>query len=130
MSFLGIANYNLLWLGIFSVVSFVGTLVAVPLILVKIPADYFLKDTVKEDGLRSSLIVLIGKNLLGFVFLVIGFIMLFTPGQGILTILVGMSLLDFPGKRRLEINLIRRPRVHAPINWLRAKYGKLLLLIP
>jgi len=130
LSWLDITNNNLLWLGVFSVVSFVGTLIAIPLILVKIPADYFLKDTCKKDDSRPSLLVVIGKNLLGFVFMVMGVIMLFTPGQGILTILVGLSLLDFPGKRRLEVNLIRRPKVHTAINWLRTKYGKPLLLIP
>jgi hypothetical protein len=120
---------GLWWLGIFSALSFIGTLIAIPLILVKMPADYFLATT-EEKGLRPSIINLIGKNLLGLIFLVMGIIMLFTPGQGILTILIALSLVNFPGKRRLEINLIRRPQVQKAINWLRAKYGRAPLLIP
>ncbi|NOX26122.1 MAG: hypothetical protein GXP59_08440 [Deltaproteobacteria bacterium] len=120
---------NLWWLGIFSLVSFIATLIAIPLILVKIPADYFL-ETSEKAGLRPAIMTLIGRNILGFVFLVMGIIMLFTPGQGILTMLIGLSLLNFPGKRRLELNLIRRPQVQRAINWLRAKYGKPPLLIP
>jgi hypothetical protein len=47
--------------------------------------------------------------------------MFFTPGQGILTLLLGMSLVDVPGKQRLMRKLIRRPRVLKVINRLRAK---------
>ncbi len=120
---------GLWWLGIFSLVSFIGTFIAIPLILVKIPPDYFL-ETAEKAGGHPSIIALIGRNLLGAVFLVMGIIMLFTPGQGILTMLIGLSLLNFPGKRRLETNLVRRPQVQRAINWLRAKYDKPPLVIP
>jgi hypothetical protein len=49
--------------------------------------------------------------------------MLFTPGQGIVTILIGLVLVDLPGKRALERWMVGRPRVLAAINRLRAKYG-------
>ncbi len=43
------------------------------------------------------------------------------PGQGILTILIGLSLLDFPGKRKMELKLIRLRAVRRGINWIRAR---------
>jgi hypothetical protein len=46
------------------------------------------------------------------------------PGQGILTILIGVMLLDFPGKRRLERWLVRRPAVFKGINRIRARFDK------
>ncbi|MBK7804624.1 MAG: hypothetical protein IPJ55_18615 [Chloracidobacterium sp.] len=46
------------------------------------------------------------------------------PGQGILTILLGLIMLDIPGKRPIEARIIQRPTVLAAINKLRAKYNK------
>ncbi len=69
------------------------------------------------------------KNLVGVVFLLAGFAMLFLPGQGILTMLIGLSLLDFPGKRRLEGKLIGQPSVLRAINSMREKFGKPPLIV-
>lgn len=55
--------------------------------------------------------------------------MLFTPGPGVLTILIGVMLLNFPGKRRLERKLVERPRVLEAINRLRARFGKAPLIL-
>ncbi len=47
--------------------------------------------------------------------------MLVLPGQGILAILVGLMLIDYPFKHRFERWLIAKPAVHRPLNWLRRK---------
>jgi hypothetical protein len=60
----------------------------------------------------------------GLVFLLAGFAMLFLPGQGILTMLIGISLMDFPGKRMLERKLVGRPAVLKTINMMRAKFDR------
>jgi hypothetical protein len=66
------------------------------------------------------------KNVIGAGVVGLGLLLSFPgiPGQGILTILIGVMLLDFPGKRRLERAVIRRPRVLGAVNRLRARYGK------
>lgn len=46
------------------------------------------------------------------------------PGQGILMMLLGLMLLDVPGKRAIILRMTRIPRVIATINKLRARYGK------
>jgi hypothetical protein len=56
--------------------------------------------------------------------------MLLLPGQGILTILIGLMLLDFPGKRRLERRLVQQPSVWRAINWMRAKAHQPALELP
>lgn len=43
---------------------------------------------------------------------------------GVLTILLGLIMVDIPGKRPLEARIIQRPSVLAAINKLRAKYDK------
>jgi hypothetical protein len=44
------------------------------------------------------------------------------PGQGLLTILIGVMLVDLPGKRRFERWLLGRPHVLAGVNRLRARF--------
>jgi len=63
------------------------------------------------------------KKLLGLVFLLGGLAMLVLPGRVLLTLLVALVLLDFPGKYRLEKRLVRSPRVVSGINWLRRPTG-------
>ncbi len=97
-------------------------------ILVKLPAAYFSASHTTEffaDRSRAvRLAGLIGKNLLGAVHLVIGVLMSLpgVPGQGILTILIGIMLLDIPGTRKLEIKIVSRPKVLRTINRIRARF--------
>jgi hypothetical protein len=118
----------LLSLFLLSVVGFVGSLAAIPFILVRLPPHYF--DECHPRAWMENhhpVLRLIGhvlKNIVGAVFLAAGFAMLFLPGQGILTMLIGLSLMDFPGKRRLERKLVGQPTVLKAINALRAKFGK------
>lgn len=112
-----------------SVVTFVGTLIAVPWLLVRLPSDYFVRESREPTMFGRAhpvvrVILIVIKNLLGGVFILGGIAMLVLPGQGILTILLGVSLIDFPGKFTLERKLIRRRAVHASINWIRGKGGK------
>ena len=112
------------------VVTFSISLAIVSVIMVKIPADYFKEDRPqklfadKSPAVRYLLII--GKNLLGVVLVVLGILMSVpgVPGQGILTILLGVMLLDFPGRRRLEHKLVSRPQVLNTINKLRHKFDK------
>jgi hypothetical protein len=70
------------------------------------------------------LLGLVAKNAVGAVFLAVGIALLFLPGQGILTILLGISLMDFPGKRYCERKIVGQPTVLKAINALREKYAK------
>ena len=125
------SNYEIMiwWMGAISVLMFLGSLCAIPFILVKIPSDYFSRLQPKTDfNIRSTsiprLLYLVFKNLVGVIFIFAGLIMLLLPGQGILTIIVGMSLLNFPGKYRLVRNIIRNKIVLNAINKLRTKADK------
>jgi hypothetical protein len=114
------------WLGALSVATFVGSLLAIPVLVARIPADYFSRDHPKpalgHDGhLVLRLFGRILKNLLGMVFILAGLAMLLLPGQGIITILIGVTLLDFPGRRTLERRIVQQPAILSSINWIRAK---------
>jgi hypothetical protein len=64
------------------------------------------------------------KIILGLCLLICGIIMLVLPGQGIITILLSLSLLPFPGKHALEKNLLARKSVRTSLNWIRKKANK------
>jgi|SRR5215467_242931 len=112
------------------VVTFAVSLAVVSLILVKLPADYFKKshDTKFWSGSRPALRAagIIGKNVLGFLLVIVGIVLSIpgVPGQGLLTILLGIMLVDFPGKRRLEQKLLAREEVRKTIDRLRARFDK------
>ena len=116
----------LVWLGVFSAVTFVGSLLLIPVLCVRMGEDYFMphRDHDRTFEGRHPVIRwtgLILKNLIGLLLILAGIAMLVLPGQGLLTILIGIMLLNFPGKRRLELWMIRLPGVLRAINYLRAR---------
>ena len=122
------------WLLVVSIISFIATLIAVPVILARLPEDYFLLPerhripwANRHPVLRIPL--LLGKNLLGIVLVIAGILMLALPGQGILTIIVGLMLTDFPGKYQTERWVVSRHSVLRTINWIRMKAKKPVLLV-
>ncbi len=96
--------------------------------MVKIPADYFSSNYVRNisDDQHFSLRwgAFIIKNVVGFLLIVAGAVMIVTPGPGVPTILLGLIMMDIPGKRPLEAKLIQRPAVLSAVNDLRARYNK------
>jgi hypothetical protein len=114
------------WLSAASLVMFLGSLTAIPWLVIRIPTDYFLhrQHWVDRWQIRHPLlrgVVLVAKNVFGTVLVLAGIAMLLLPGQGILTILVVLIFLDFPGKYALERRVMRQPGVARAINWIRAK---------
>jgi ABC-type phosphate transport system permease subunit len=111
-------------------VTFVLNLAIVSFILIRIPANHFGKKHKVEfwsgphPAFRAAGII--GKNILGLMLVALGIVLSLpgVPGQGLLTILLGIMLLDFPGKRRLEQKLLSRQEVVKSINSLRARFGR------
>jgi hypothetical protein len=120
---------HLLLGGALFLATFVISLASTVWVVLQIPADYFCSYRppafVKEHPIiRWSLRIL--KNLAGLALLALGIIMFFpgVPGQGALTILIALMLLDFPGKRRMERWMIRRRRVRRAVNRLRQRFNR------
>lgn len=113
-----------------TVVMFVLSIVGVPWYLARMPADYFSRRERRELQLQAPRptplrwALVIGKNVLGVTLIVVGIAMLVLPGQGLLTIIAGLFLADFPGKRRLERRLIAIKPVFRGINALRRRAGR------
>ena len=118
-----------------SVVMFFGSLALIPVLLVRMPADYFARSESPFASWRrrhplAGGALLVVRNLLGVVLLLAGLAMMVLPGQGIITVLVALTLLDFPGKRKLELWIIRRRQVRGAIDWIRRRRGRPPLVVP
>lgn len=133
---LGMFGWKSLLLGVvLFLITFSISLGIVSFILVRIPPDYFKKGNPRKvlpnhnRAVRSLVIAL--RNILGVFLVALGIVLSLpgVPGQGILTILLGIMLLDFPGKRGLEYKLVSRPKVRQAINKLRNKFGKPELIL-
>jgi hypothetical protein len=111
-----------------SIATFLVTLAAIPVLLTRIPPDYFSQRRRPDVPCKHyhpvlRMIALAAKNGFGTALVIAGAIMLVTPGQGIITLLIGLALIDLPGKRALEGWIVCRPGVLGAINRLRARYG-------
>lgn len=121
------------WVMAGSVVLVLIGAAAVPFVLIRLPEDYFVSE--KNRGILNNLplplmyIILVLKNIFGLVLLLFGVILLFVPGQGILTIIAGLVFMNFPGKRRLMRYIVKKKPVYNGINWIRTKAGKEKILI-
>ncbi|MBD3647313.1 MAG: hypothetical protein HUJ31_07680 [Pseudomonadales bacterium] len=128
------SNDAVLWWVILSVAAFLVTLIMVPLILIWMPQDYFLKSRKERPKMMKnhpavSVTLVVIRNIIGYLFIAAGMVMLALPGQGMLTAFVGLLLINFPGKDRMIRWLISRGQVHHSIDWLRRKAGRKPLIL-
>ncbi len=117
------------------IISLSVSLLAIGIVMVRIPENYFSSHYERDFLPDSPWLVrwgaVIAKNVFGVFLIVLGIILSLpgVPGQGILTILLGLIMLDIPGKRPLETTIIKRKAVLASINKLRARYRRPPLVV-
>lgn len=119
------------WLFWFVTLTFISaalSALAIWWVMRDLPSDYFCSETAHSR--RRTLVEWITSNIAGLGVLLIGVILLFSPGQGILLILCGLIMLDIPGKHRWERKVAARPKVLAGLNWFRRKVNREPFLPP
>lgn len=105
------------------------TVAIVALVVVNLPVTHFRRPPASPPVTplgAGGWVRRAARNALGVLLIVIGALLSLPgiPGQGVLTMLVGVMLVDFPGRRRLETALVRRPGVLAGLNRVRAWFGR------
>lgn len=120
----------LLWATMGSLLLAVVSLVLLPILIVRMPADYFLAAERKRRWNSSTRWMIVIRNILAIILLTSGILMLILPGQGLLTILAAVVVSDVPGKYRLERWLVTRPGILRAINWIRHVYKKVPVQAP
>ena len=132
-------NFLILWfsdhpgvligLGASSILIFIISILGISWFVAQIPEDYFLSSKRKPSKWQEQkpilrLAVLFGKNIIGVSLIIGGLLMLVLPGQGLLTIVTGLLLINYPGKYKLEQKLVAIPSVFRALNWIRVKANK------
>jgi hypothetical protein len=112
-------------IGFASVTMFVGTIAAIPWLVRRLPEDYFVRPPPNRP-----LPLRIARNVLGFALVAAGIALLVLPGQGVLTILIGLSILDLPIKDRMIRRILQHPKILEAVQHARAKAGKPPLVVP
>ncbi|MBK1722185.1 PGPGW domain-containing protein [Thiocystis violacea] len=125
----------LLWMAGLSLLLCILSILALPFLASMIPEDYFADANRHQPHLRQRhpaiyMMIWAAKNLLGWLLVCAGIIMLVLPGQGLLTILMGIVLSDFPGKFALERRIASNAKIMHGINWLRRRAGRRPLAAP
>lgn len=119
----------LIGLGISSILIFILSILGISWFIAQIPEDYFLSTKRKPSKWQKQkpilrLAVIFGKNIIGFSLIIGGLLMLVLPGQGLLTIVTGLLLVNYPGKYKLEKKLVAIPSIFRALNWIRVKANK------
>ncbi|NEX19059.1 hypothetical protein G3480_01815 [Thiorhodococcus mannitoliphagus] len=128
-------EHILLWLGVLSLLLCILSILALPFLAALIPEDYFAEPTRHRTPLRRYhplvyMTIKVIKNIIGWLLIIAGILMLVLPGQGLLTILMGLVLSDFPGKFALERRIAGSAKIMSGINWLRGRAGRPPLQAP
>lgn len=112
-------------------VSLLGMILATTLII-RMPADHFTSMNARPVYRHPAVHVtwVCTRNLIGAVMIILGGAMIILPGPGLLSVLLGMSLMDLPGKRWLLLRGLRLKSVRQSLNWVRHKAGQPPLKFP
>ena len=121
-------------IGTGSLILYLGALLMIPFLVRRVDADFFIHMQEVADGVRPPpdhhILRVIIQNIIGGCVMLAGFIMLFIPGQGLLTMFFGLLLITYPGKRAMVLSIVRHPSIAKGINWLRRRHGVEELRLP
>jgi len=113
------------WLAAISLVTFLLSIILIPWLVGRMRKNFFLiidrRITVRRTRDLKWYTLLLIRNFFGWLLVAAGILMLFLPGQGLITIVLGLLVVSFPGKRRLVSVLIRNEKLQHGLNWLRRK---------
>ncbi len=120
------------WLSLLSFLIFIFSLVSIKWLVSLIPIDYFVYK--KNSKFKTKypfiwLISMIIKNIVGYLLIIGGILMLVLPGQGLFTIFIGLMMSNYPGKYYIEKKIIAIPSILKTINWLRKQSNKEPIII-
>lgn len=121
-------------ISVVSLAMLLVSIILVPVFVQSLPADYFKKRKIRAKPawipFPLHILYLVVKNIVGIVLILLGLAMLVLPGQGLITLIIGIILTDIPGERKAFLFILRKTPVLKAMNWLRKKKNKPLFELP
>ncbi len=113
------------------VLLLIATVFATPRLVAALPSDYFRKQR-PAPASRSlwRLAITLVRNLAGITLVLFGLVLLITPGPGLVCLVLGLALCEFPGKHVILRRVVGSPNVFATLNWLRRRARQAPFLHP
>jgi len=108
-----------------SAAMFAGSLAAIPVLIRRLPSDHFARPPV-QHSLKAKIL----RNGAGAALIAAGIAMLVLPGQGVIAILLGLSIMDLPIRHRVIRQLLTQRSIQEGVQRIRSKAGKPPLTIP
>jgi uncharacterized membrane protein YbaN (DUF454 family) len=129
---------NILVLTLISVGLLLLSVLAIGIVVVHLPEKYFVLPRRpwwrhREQWTGLEIAKTAAKNLAGALLVIVGILLCAVPGvpgQSLLTVFMGLFLVDFPGKYRLQCWILRRRGVSRTVNRLRILFGRVPLAAP
>lgn len=122
------------WLPLLSISGFaiaIVSAIALPWVLVHIPANYFITaPKTKQNRSPLGWLIWLLRNSLAIVLLIVGLLMLVLPGQGLLMILIALGISTSRHKYSLERSIISRKNVFRTVNWIRKHFHRSPIIHP
>ncbi len=121
---------QIVWAIFIFFVSLVVSSMGSVFVILRLSENHFHEGDGVSSGLErprwQQVLGMVAKNALGVGLVVLGLVMTLpgVPGQGLLTMFIGIVLLDLPGKRAFERRIIAKPRILHACNRLRIRFGK------
>jgi hypothetical protein len=111
-------NYGFL-ISIFSLGLFIVGTLGTYYWLLQLPYDYF-----KKIERNESMVKQVIRNFLAIILIVLGVLMLFLPGQGLITIFLGLYISDTKLTKKLKDKCLSSRKIQDGLNSIRIKHGK------
>lgn len=126
---------NAWWLTAAGIGMFLCGMGVLLVLAVTMPADHFVQLHGRAERPRHPAVRLlfrVVRNVIGVILFVLGLVMIIPliPGPGVLFLVLGLSLMDIPGKRAVVRYVVSRPLVLQPLNALRARWNRPPLQVP
>jgi hypothetical protein len=129
---------SILVLSLVSVGLLFVSVVAIGIVLVRLPENYFARPRCPwwrhpEEWTGLDIARTTAKSLAGAILMIVGILLAAVPGvpgQSLLTVFMGLFLVDFPGKYRLQCWILRRRGISRRVNRLRIRFGRGPLAAP
>lgn len=93
------------------------------ILIIRLSPDYWSRFTPRTVFARHPIISVV-RNIIAVLLFVVGIVMLFTPGQGVLTVFTAILISDLPFRKKMLSRLLKSVSIRKGLNRIRRQFSK------